>query len=119
MNDQHGLSSTMYVVILGGLFVVVLLLIGLVAYRYRLAKSNADVLGVPKDESTFLALTDPETTGAAMMAGVNSVDSARQRSERRTKTIVQRIAELDEALAANQITQAEHDTAKQRLLDEL
>jgi hypothetical protein len=117
--SQDSLGGTTTALIFGGLFLAVLLLIGLMAYRYWVAKSNADKLGVPEDESTFLAWTDPETTGAAMMTGVNAVDAAREKAQQSNKTITQRIAELDEALAANLITQAEHDQSKQRLLDEL
>jgi hypothetical protein len=100
---------------------IVVVGIGFSIWKYSLVKSNAKELGVSDDRATYLALTDPDQALTSITTSQAVVD-AMHRDDREPKderTLDEKLAQLDAALAAGHITQAEHDTAKQRLLDEL
>jgi hypothetical protein len=97
--------------------------IGLSIWKFSLVKSNAKELGVSDDRATYLALTNPDqalasiTTSQAVVDAMHRDDQEHEPGD--TRTLDEKLAQLDAALTAGHITQAEHDSTKQRLLGEL
>jgi hypothetical protein len=104
------------VFILGALFAI-----GMAIYRFSVTKSTAESLGVPPGRATGLALIDdPSTSTLAAAAAVKeSMDAkaATSNTESGSKSLTERLGELDDALTAGAITRDEYDDARKRLID--
>jgi len=105
-----------------GLFIMVALIgVGTAIYRFSVTKSTAESMGVPPGRATGLALIDdPSASTLAAAAAVKEAIDGKDGSssaESESKTLTQRIGELDGALAAGAITRTEYDEARKRLID--
>jgi len=107
-------------------FIVLMVLIAVIGigfsiWKFSLVKSNAKELGISDDRATYLALTDPDQALTSITTSQAVVDAMHRDDHEPsdTRTLDEKLAQLDAALAAGHITQAEHDSTKQRLLGEL
>ena len=114
---QPGIPSGFFV--LFGLFAVIG--IGFSIWKYSLVQSKAKQLGVSDSNATYLAFTDTDQALTALTASQAVVDAMHRddHEPKDNRTLDEKLAQLDAALAAGHITQTEHDTTKQRLLGEL